>query len=234
MKTLTQIKTHLNSLESTFGFNPANVNQDDEEWLVMKLGVLSATGGDALLAGPTTAKRKGYLAGKVAEVCTGMKPQITSKQMSWGLEHESAARSIYEFDRDTILHELPMIFKDDSLRYACSPDGITDKFKGAEIKCPYTTQVFIEFLSNGIIKPEYKKQCQFSMWITGYEIWDFMNYDKRMNSKPYHIVPIERDLKMMKSFDDAVPQAVFEMDKMLKDIGIKFGDHWETLKKGRE
>lgn len=229
MKTLTDIRKHLDSLESTFGFNPNTITQDDPEWMIMKLGVISATGAEAILAKSTTEKRRNYLANKAGEVCTGQRAEVRAKQMEWGLDNEGPARSLYQFFTENKIEQLPIVYENPTLRAACSPDGLGE-IKGAEIKCPYTTEAYIRVVTDSKIKPEYEKQCQFSMWVTGRELWDFINYDKRMNKKPFHVIPIERDEKMMKLFDDAVPQAIHEIDEILKKIGIKFGDHWKLIR----
>ena len=64
--------------------------------------------------------------------------------------------------------------------------------------------------------------------------WDFGSYDPRMKVNPLKFVTIGRDEKMMASFNDAVPQFIYEMDQVLTNVGIRFGDHWTALKSERE
>jgi len=241
MKSITEINSHLESLTERFGFNLAEYDQNSPEWYIGKFGVFSASKADCLLAGKSTPKRKIYILSKVAEVCTGSSPNVQCKQMEWGHDNEGPARSMYEFFTENNVKEVPIIYKTYSelegpdirnLRASCSPDGYGTK-KGLEIKNPYTTQVYLDFLTNECVKPEWKKQVQFSMWVTDAEVWDFAEADKRMKLKPFHHIEIERDEKMMKLFDEAVPEAIHDMDKILESIGIKFGDHWETIKNER-
>lgn len=228
MKTIDEIRKELKSFESKLGFNPNDVGQGSLEWQTMKLGVGSASNADAFLAGKTTAKRLGYMAELVSQVATGIFPEINAKALSWGHDNEDAARSAYEFSTGEIVKEVPFIYKDESMRVGCSPDGklLT---KGLELKCPFSTRTFIEFLTSDKVKPEYIKQCQFSMWVTGADQWDFANYDPRMKKNMLHIITLDRDEKMMASFNDAVPQFMSEMDLMLKKIGIEFGEQWTRL-----
>ena len=225
MKSIDQIKRELSELDGLWDFNPLDVEQGSKDWLTMKLGVISATGADALLAAKTTQKRKSYISGLAAQICTGERPEISSKPLDWGNEHESSARSIYEYFTENELAQLPIVYKDESLRVACSPDGYGTP-KGCEIKCPYSSSVYIDFAALGIIKPEYIKQVQFTMWVTGAEEWDFCNYDPRMKVKPFHSVTIERDLGMMKTFEDSVYEAIWEIDKILKTMGTEWGQQW--------
>jgi hypothetical protein len=129
--------------------------------------------------------------------------------------------------------ETPFIYANADMRYGCSPDGIADEQSGVEIKCPFTTKVYLDFLLNEEIKPEYIDQVQFSMFVTGLPYWHFANYDPRMKVKSFHVVTIERDEAKMKTFEDAVGQMTYDMDKLLERMGLKFGDQWayEPLRK---
>ena len=60
-----------------------------------------------------------------------------------------------------------------------------------------------------------------------YNHWVFANYDPRCHGKMFHAVTLERDEKMMDTFNDAVPQFLHEMDMMLDRLGLRFGDQWK-------
>ena len=153
--------------------------------------------------------------------------EISSKYLEWGNAHEDAARSNYEFTTGYEVTQVPFVFKDDTFRVGCSPDSlIMSAQKGCEIKCPFNTVHFVKFLTEDKLKPEYVWQNQFQMWITDAMVWDAVQYDPRMKTKPMHIVTIERDEKAMKALEDAVPQFIADMDKILEKAGAKFGDHW--------
>lgn len=231
MKTLKQYQDDLAKLTDSFGFNPGKVEQGSDEWFRMKLGVISASNIEKALAKEGTATRSGYMAELVAQICTGERPEINAKALAWGKEHEAAARSAYEFATGDSIDEIAFIYSAD-MRSGCSPDGlIKGKDKGLELKCPFSSRTFIEFLTDEKIKPEYIKQCQFAMWITGAEAWDFANYDPRMKKNMIHIVTIERDEKMMEEFDTKIPKFIKDMDAMLERAGFCFGEQWVTEKK---
>lgn len=225
MKTLKEIESNLKALEGTvFEFNPYEVEQGSPEWRSMKLGVISASNVAKVLAGKTTATRENYMCDLVAQIATREMPEIKAAPLDWGKQNELAARSIYEFERGHEVIEVPFIYKDASMRCGISPDGYGTK--GIELKCPFTSTVFIQFACADKIKPEYIKQCQFSMWVTGAEVWDFANFDPRSEIKQFHCVEIERDEKLMKKLDEAVPEFISDMDKMLDKLGIRFGFQW--------
>lgn len=217
----------LKALQDVFGFNPAEVYQGTPEWLKMRSGVISASKAENLLAKKGSATREGYMAELVAQVCTGLLPdEINAKALAWGKDNEDDAREAYSAATFEVISEVPFIYKDNNLRAGCSPDGLCSNH-GLELKVPFASRTFVEFACADKIKPEYIKQCQFSMWVTELERWDFANFDPRMsNCKRLHHVQIYRDDKMIQQIQDAYDLFVDDMDSMLAKLGVKFGDHW--------
>jgi putative phage-type endonuclease len=213
------------SLIPKLGFNLNTVKQGSDEWIKARLGVLTASNASKIIAGEKTATRLTYLSELVAQIATCESHSVSSIAMEWGKEHEKEARQAYCFKKNTNLIELPFIYKDDSMRVGISPDGFSNE-DALEIKCPYTSKVFIDFVCFGEIKKEYIAQVQFSMWVTGRDSWDFACYDPRMKVDNLHFVTIERDAKMMQKFDECVPQCINKMDGMLTKLGIEFGYQW--------
>jgi len=178
--------------------------------------------------------KRGYMNELIGQVCTGLVPESVSfKQAEWGHENEVLAREAYEARELTVITEAGLIYKDESLRCAISPDGLDmDESIGLEIKSPFTTTVHIDTLLNGKIKPEYYVQCQYSMWVTGWKQWNFCSYDNRMRGGAHnrlHVIPVERDEDFMKKFDEKVPQFIAMMDSALEKLGFAFGDQWKQL-----
>lgn len=173
--------------------------------------------------------RWGYLAELVAQVVTGILPDdLPFKQMEWGNDHEDQARAFFELELGVDVDVPAFIYKDENMRCGISPDGlIKGKKIGLELKAPFTTKVYIDFVTREKIKQEYVDQCQYSMWVTGYEAWYFANYDPRVKNKPLHHVLIERDEEYMDKYERAEKQFTIDMDKMLDQFGVKFKSQWE-------
>jgi hypothetical protein len=208
--------------------------QGSEAWTWLKLGVVSASNASKAVAKKGTDTRNTYMAELVAQVGTGLLgEELSSKYVEWGHAHEDAARSSYEFAQDAQIIELPFVFKDDAHRVGCSPDGLVeihDKIdRGCEIKSPFNSVHYVKFLTEDKLKSEYDWQIQFSMWVLKADIWDAVQYDPRMKSKPLHIVTIKRDEEKMKAFDDLIPAFIHDMDEMLKRAGLAWGDQWKRL-----
>lgn len=173
--------------------------------------------------------RQGYMAELVAQVCTGLIPEEMSfKQCEWGKENEDNARAYFEFETGLKVDEVAFIYRDDVKRFGISPDGlISGKKIGLELKCPFTTKVFVEFATCDKIKKEYIEQCQYSMWVTGYDAWYFANYDPRLKNKKLHHVLMERDQTYMDKYDKAKVDFIKDMDSMLDLMGSEFGEQWQ-------
>jgi hypothetical protein len=246
MKTNAELLKDLADLEHVFGFNPAEVDQTSDKWHLLRLGCYTASkaeclikkkhgskgheyGIDFLPATDKDSKRNTYMLELVSEIATARLPEdISAKPLQWGRDNEAAAREAYEAATFTTFTEIPFIYKDQHMRAGISPDGLNDdSVGGLELKCPWSSKVFVDFLANEEIKPEYRHQCQFSMWVTGRQYWDFANFDPRMvNVKKLHYVRIDRCTEAMAVFDEAFSGFVIDMDKMLQRIGAEYGDQW--------
>lgn len=231
MKSLTQINDLLTSFETKFGYALKGADQGSEAWYKSKLGVLSASRASEVVSKRDSATRLTYMSELIGQICTGVSEEITSKHMDWGMQNEDAARACYEMSTGLSMTRLPFVFKDESYREGCSPDGLVTLTKGAEIKCPWATENYIKFLTEDTIKPEWRWQCQYTMRILGADQWDFVMYDPRMQLKPMKIIQVERDEDMQKKFEDLVPVFIEDMDNLLAKIGIRFGDQWHRLGK---
>lgn len=207
-----------------------NVEQSSDAWLKMRLGVITASRAHEIIPskrdGKPKASYKSYMSELVAEVCTGKGSEINARALEWGKVNEIAARAAYEFEAGENIQDGGFIYGLEK-RVGCSPDGIVvGKNKGLELKCPYSSETHIEFLTNDKIKDEYLTQCQWSMWVAGFDVWAFASFDPRMKKHMIKIQLIERDPKMMALFDEIVPGFIKEMDEILNKLEISFGSQW--------
>ncbi|WP_241647519.1 YqaJ viral recombinase family protein [Rosenbergiella metrosideri] len=215
------------------GIDINQVEQGSYDWLKLRLGVITASEAGKVISVPRSGKKwtdtkLSYFYTLLGEVCTGEVVEVTAKPLAWGKEHESSARTLFEFTSGVDVSDASIIYKDDSLRCACSPDGLCSDGRGLELKSPYTTAVFMKFRLGGFdaIKAEYMAQVQYSMWVTGKDAWYFANYDPRMKREGIHHVLVEREQEYMNKFDDMVPEFIEKMDQSLAEIGFKFGEQW--------
>lgn len=219
------------------GVNTFNVDQGTDEWKTARAGVITASRVHEIIKpgrkkGSYSEARKAYMNELIAQVCTGEIPESVSfKQAEWGHMNEELARDAFEARNLTIVTQCGLVYKDDSLRCAISPDGLLiDEQEGLEIKSPWTSKVHVDFLLDGEMKPEYVTQVQYSMWVTGWDKWHFCSYDNRFRgdaSNRLAIKTFERDTEIMKTLDAEIPLFIEDMDSKLKQLGFAFGDQWK-------
>lgn len=229
MKTLKQIQKELENASVILGFDANKATQGSDEWKLMRLGVLTASECKEILAGKKTETWKSYVNSKVAEIATGMIEEVTSKQMAWGKEYELCAVTALEFEQNQNGNKVSFVYGK-SLREGCSPDVLLSD-KGGEVKCPWDSTHHIAFLTDGKIKPEYIKQCQFSMRQLECDSWLFGSFDKRVGAMPFKSFLVKRDEEMQKEIEEAVNETILAIDTKLAMLGIKFGDQWQQTKK---
>lgn len=215
------------------GIDVLQIEQGGEDWMKLRLGVITASEVSNVIAKPRsgtkwTDMKTSYFHTLIAEVCTGASPEVNAKALAWGKQHEMDARTLFEFTSGVQVTEAPIIYRDKSMRTACSPDGLCSNDFGLELKCPFTSRDFVKFRLGGFdaIKSAYMAQVQYSMWVTGKDAWFFANYDPRMKREGIHHVVVERDDKYMADFDEYVPEFIEKMDMALAEIGFEFGDQW--------
>lgn len=229
MKSLSEIHDLLKQFEKRFGYAVDGCEQGSEAWFKMKIGVLSSSNAHKIVAKRDSETRKTYMCSLIGQICTLQVEEINARAMDWGKINEAASRSYYEFATGLKITELPFVFKDNTFRVGCSPDGIVNDKKGMEIKCPFDSANYIKFLVDESRKSEWEWQENFTMWVMEADQWDFSQYDPRMKIKPMKTITSDRDEKKIKTIEDAVPQFIHDMDVMLKQIGIEFGNHWHMI-----
>lgn len=226
----------LTALADTFGFNPAEVNQGTPDWLMLKLGVLSASNADKIVAKRDSAGRATYMASLISQICSCVIPEeMNFKAMEHGKLYEPIARDALGVAIGFVeIKELPFMFMDDSLRVGVSPDGVFDKTI-VEIKCPHNGENFIKFAAFDDNKKEWRWQAQFQLFAGKADEHIFCQYDPRMVlCNNLHFVKTDKSEADQQTLADAIPQFIADLDSALKKLGVEFGDHWKHMKNNRK
>lgn len=227
MKTQTQIQTLLSTFQSSYNWKQIDLNQGSQDWLKLKLGVLSASNASKIVAKQGTQTREGYLFELVSQVATRAHAPISAAAVEWGKSFEEPARASFELTHGHSIEPAPFVFKDETFREGASPDGlIYDQGLGVEIKVPFNSTHHVASLVSDKIKPEYQWQCQFQMRALDCDEWLFCSYDPRFMRQPLKIIPVKRDQSMQSKLEDCVGEFISEMDAMLSELGLKFGEQW--------
>lgn len=196
--------------------------QGSEEWLEARCGVVSASCFDKILTttGKASTQADNYMNKLVAEFFTREKDSI--KQTEWmqrGIEMEAEARTYYELTTGREVSQVGFIYKDESRLIGCSPDGIMLD-RGIEIKCP-APHTQIKYLLDQKLPTEYFLQVHGSMWVTGFDEWDFLSYCPNL---PPLLLTVKRDPLACAWLDRFMCEFVELMNdkkQIIKQLGVK-------------
>lgn len=203
-----------------------NVEQGTEAWKTPKLAVPSGSNILKALAKKGTETRNTYIMELVGQAATKKFDEINGKALEHGAVNEPAARAAYEFETGLKVEQTGFIYCEER-RIGVSPDGLIPSVnKGLEIKNPFTAKVHADFLCSDKIKSEYEMQVMFSLYVTGYETWDFCSYHSGFKTNMLKIKTFERDDKIFERFDNELPVFMKDLDEALAKIGMKWGDQW--------
>jgi hypothetical protein len=195
--------------------------QGTPEWFALRAGKATASEFASILAKGQGKMRASYLRRIVAERLPG-KPVETYRNahMDRGQEQEPLARMSYERLSDNLVQQVSFI-EHDGIAAGCSPDGLIIGMKrGAEIKCVIPT-VQVETILAGGYPSEHKAQIQGSLWITGYEAWDFCSYSPDMPEKlRTYIFTVERDDPYIAMIENEVRGFLADVDKAIERLGF--------------
>ena len=183
-----------------------DIEQGSDEWRKMRSSIPTSSCFDKIITskGEPSKQSKAYLNTLVAEHIIGSKlDTFSNHHMDRGGEVEPQARAYYEFQTDTEVQTVGLVFKDESRMVACSPDGLMPD-RGLEIKCP-AAHTQVEYLIRGKLPAKYVAQVQGSMWITGLTKWDFLSFHPEL---PSLMLTVEADPEFHDKLDSLIGQFV--------------------------
>ncbi len=195
----------------------SDILQGSDEWFKYRVGSIGASSISKIITsqGKRSSQRKAYLYELAAEAITGEKTESYSNQnMEMGNEREAESRMVFEFEHGDV-EEVALIKNPDIEGAHCSPDGIlVDKKEGLELKnvLPKTQ---VKYLDKAKLPTEYKLQCQFSLFITGWELWHFFSYCPGF--RPLYI-PVKRDEQLIKTIKTEVELFVKDLNELIERL----------------
>ena len=142
-----------------------------------------------------------------------MEQGYISYAMQQGLDREDEARQLYSMLYDVEIKQVGMVYKDERQDRLCSPDGMMNG-TGLEIKCPML-KTHVKYLMDGKLPTEYFCQVQGSLYITGFDTWQFMSYYPGL--KPL-IITVERDEKFISLLDEALDEFCMKVAMTIKKL----------------
>ena len=176
-------------------------DQLSDEWFQARLGnpgasnfskIITTKGEPSKQADDYMYQLAGELVSKQAE------SSFSTPWMERGTQLESEARDLYSLVNGVdVLLQCALVYYDERKDRHCSPDGLVSDH-GLEIKCPMA-KTHVKYLLNGSKLPtEYFQQVQGSMYICGFDSWDFVSYSPGL---PMFQLTVERDEKFCRKLD---------------------------------
>ena len=195
-----------------------DIDQGTDEWLELRLGVVTASKFKDVLSGGKGITRLSYMRQLAAEALTGAPVDLfKSSAMEWGNETEPQAKAMYQLHTFNTVEEVAFI-KHDSINVGVSPDGLICDNGLIEIKCPNTTTQIDTFL-RGKMPTGHIPQVQGQLWVSEREWCDFVSFDPRINGKSsFCMTRIERDDKYIKDLETKVKQFNEELSEMIDKL----------------
>ena len=199
------------------------MEQRTDEWFAARLGRVTASRINDVMAGKTTAARQNYITQLVVERLTKKQGEsFTNAAMQWGTETEPLARAAYEAHASVFVDEVGIIYHPTIEMSGASPDGLIGEDGLIEIKCPNTATHVETMLSK---KPDskYINQMQWQMACTGRKWCDFVSYDPRMpEDLQLFVKRIARDDKRIAELEQAVREFLKEVNNKIVELeGLK-------------
>jgi putative phage-type endonuclease len=201
--------------------------QRSEEWFKERLGCVSSSCIADVLAMPKKGSgeattRRNLKARLVCEILTGKREdEFMSWDMQRGIKLEPIAVTEYELRQNVDTDSVGFVPHPTIARAGASPDRLIGKDGILEVKCPKTAN-HIEYLENGIVPVEYRKQMYWEMACTGRKWVDFLSFNPSLpDDLQLFIVKLERDdvyiaeiEAEVRKFNDEVEEIVQRLRKV--------------------
>ena len=199
-----------------------HLEQGTDEWKMARLGHVSASNLDAVMAKVKTGEAKTRLDYKIRvateQITNAIQDSYSNQYMEWGIEQEPFARMAYEARTESFVEKTGFWKHPDIKWFGCSPDGLVGDDGLIEIKCPKST-THVKYLLDNQLPDDYYWQVHGQMLVTGRKWVDFISFDPRMpEHKQLFIIRVNRDEEIMAQLKVAVIGFLGEVDEMIQKI----------------
>lgn len=195
-----------------------DIVQGTPEWFKLRSGVLTASHANEIVTPgckKTSKDRFERTAFRLAgeRLAQAKDDTYQSAAMERGIEMEEEARLWYEFETGNEVSQAGFILSDDGF-CGCSPDGLMG-VKGLEIKCPILG-THTRYLFYGDLPSEYVPQVQFSLFVAGFDCWDFFSYHPDIARKL--LLHVEPDKAFQSLIREQVKRMMARVEEILETV----------------
>lgn len=193
-----------------------DVEQQTPEWHVLRAGKVTGTTGKTLLV--KGKGERGFGAGAITQLyrIVGDRLKIEDAEdedvfignsdTDFGNENESEA--VLEYERRHMRKGVSVGFVSLNDWIGSSPDKIFPEIKmGLEVKC--RPKEHIKMLLQGKDDLDEYRQCQWNLWVTGYDRWVLIHFNPNYKGKArYSEKEFTPDVEMFKEFEEVAPKFI--------------------------
>ncbi len=203
-----------------------DVLQGSEDWLMLRLGMCTASNFGAMLAVSDEAlTRKRHMYALAAEIIGGAPAEkYVSEAMERGKEMEPRAIADFMFKHDLDWESckrvgfvkrtiVDPIFGERVV--GCSPDLLIGEHRCAEFKT-MRPDLMIELDRSGRVPTEHRAQCQGTLWVTGRQECDLVIYHDLMPFAPRFVMKRD-DVYIEKVLKPGVEAFQYELAQLVAD-----------------
>jgi hypothetical protein len=203
-------------------FKELKVVQNSDEWFNARIGKITASHFDEIM--PSSKQKKlpyndtqaKYLYKVAAEILTNEREDsYTSKHMEWGNTYEPFAKKFYS-DLNMCVVRDPGFFTDEAF-LGDSPDGIIERERTLEFKCPTSKQHFFYSLYPEELYKAYRWQAIGHCFFTGIHQGSVCSYDPRFpEDKRLIEYKFEPTLEEFTQLNNRLEECVYTINGWLK------------------
>ena len=192
------------------------LQQGGNDWHLSRVGRVTASKLDAVMAKDTTALYNDYLMELVLQRITGNREEgFTNSFMQWGIDNEPEARAAYEAQMGCFVKEVGFYTHPRIEMSGASPDGLVEPDGLIEIKCP-SSKTHADSLLTRKPATKYLYQMLWQMACTNRNWCDFVSFDPRFDDGlQLMIVRIPKDEVMIATLEKAVVAFLAKVDQMV-------------------
>jgi hypothetical protein len=193
-----------------------DIEQGSDAWFAAKAGRPGASSFDKIITtrGEPSKSRQDYLYELAGERIIGrQEPGYTNHHMERGIALENEGRALFELIHDVELKQVGLVYRDESMRVLCSPDGLLED-AGFEQKNPML-KTHVKYLMANKLPSDYFCQVQGSLWVCGFDTWWFMSSYPGL---PPLILKVHRDEKWISKLEVLMNEFLDEMDNVYNEI----------------
>jgi len=206
------------------------VDQQTPEWLIARVGVVTASRVSDVMSRLKKASKNGA-AGEPSQKCLDYMEEImyetltgkswehfVSPYMDFGQENEDLARAAYEHATDSEVLAGGFWLHDGIQRFGASPDGLVGEDGLVEFKVPLHNHLSI--IRTQTIPPEYEWQMLAELACTGRKWCDFATYHPFFPKETkLWIKRFPRDDARIEEMERAVCEFLLKMAEEIKKLG---------------